>query len=125
MKHTKAFAHLRQLCCSGLNKEIVMSEFLRDVQSVIPSGSNVFTEINEKSNFSYFILEYGLDDLIGLEDLVPLLLADFFTRDRISRFMYWLTHYPALTDATAIDTSFYKSDVYNLIYRPYNQHHGL
>ena len=33
LKQSSAIAYLRQLCCSGLDKEIVIQEFLRAVQS--------------------------------------------------------------------------------------------
>lgn len=45
-KHSKAIAYIRQLCCSGLDKEIVIPEFLRAVQAVIPSGSNTFSGVD-------------------------------------------------------------------------------
>jgi hypothetical protein len=35
LKQTRAMAYLRQLCCSGLDKAVVIPEFLRAVVQVI------------------------------------------------------------------------------------------
>jgi hypothetical protein len=47
LKQSNAIAYLRQLCCLGLSKEVVIPEFLRAVRAVIPSDNNLFTGINE------------------------------------------------------------------------------
>ncbi len=121
-KRNNAIAYLRQLCCSGLDKETVILEFLRAVQAVIPSGSNVFTRFDEQfENLSYMI-EFSIPDLA---EATPEILADFFTPECKSRFMGWLGQHAVLADATLLDASFYQSDMYNMLYRPYNQHHGL
>jgi DNA-binding NarL/FixJ family response regulator len=121
LKHTNAIAYLRQLCCSGLDKEIVIPEFLRAVQAVIPSGCNVFTGFDERMNPSYFMLEFVSDDLV---EIAPLII-NYFTLERRNLFVGWLQTHPVLTDPTVFDESFYKSDFYNVVYRPYDQHHGL
>ncbi len=125
MKHAKAIAYLRQLCCSGLNKEVVIPEFLRAVQAVIPSGSNVFSGFNEKITPTYFILEKNIADLPNVSELVPIIISAFFTPERTNSFVSWLIAHPTLTDTRVLDRNFYKTDFYNLIFLPYNQHHGL
>ena len=75
LKQSSAIAYLRQLCCSGLDRESVIPEFLRAVQAVIPSGSNVYTSIDEKLKVSYFVLELFSDILA---ETVPLV-DNYFT----------------------------------------------
>ncbi|SJM92919.1 Response regulator [Crenothrix polyspora] len=125
MKHAKAIAYLRQLCCSGLNKEIVIPEFLFAVQSVIPSGSNTFSGWNESTIPTYFILENAIADLLDASELVPIIISAFFTPERTNSFVSWFITHPTLTDSKILDRNFYKTDFYNLIFRPYNQHHSL
>ena len=82
MKQSNAIAYLRQLCCSGLGKEIVIPEFLRAVKAVLPSGSNTFSEVSERLNPTYHMLELVVTDL---DEQTPLVIANFFTPERLSR----------------------------------------
>jgi DNA-binding CsgD family transcriptional regulator len=122
MKHAKAIAYLRQLCCSGLNKEVVIPEFLRAVQAVIPSGSNVFCRLGEGNIPAYFIPEFILDELV---EVIYTIFFQAHNLEYIAFMVNWLKHHPNITDPRIISSSFYRSDMYNLIYRPYNQHHVL
>lgn len=122
MKQKNALAYLRQLCCSGLGKEIVIPEFLRAVQVVLPSGSNVFTGADEQLNPTYHLLEFVIDDI---NELIPIIIANYLTPERRRRSAAWINRYPAMTDWRFLDESFYKSDLYNLVYRRYDQHHCL
>lgn len=124
MKHAKAIAYLRQLCCSRLSKEIVIPEFLFAVQSVIPSGSNTFSGWNESIIPAYFILENAIADLDASEP-IPIIISAFFTPERTNSFVGWFITHPTLTDSKILDRNFYKTDFYNLIFRPYDQHHSL
>jgi hypothetical protein len=85
-KHSNAIAYLRQLCCSGLDKETMITEFLRAVQTVIPSGSNTFSGVDEKLNPTYHIAEFVVDEL---DEVTPLVLAGYLTPERLSLAAVW------------------------------------
>lgn len=122
MKQSNAIAYLRQLCCSGLGKEIVIPEFLRAVQTVIPSGNNVFSGCDEHFNPSYHLLGFVLAEL---DEHAPEVILRYLTSERSSRYTAWFKQYPVLTDAAVFDESFYKSDLYNIVWRPNEQHRIL
>jgi len=121
-KRSNVIAYLRQLCCSGLSKEIVIPEFLRAVQSVLPSGSNTFSGVDERLCPSYHILEFVVTDL---DEQTPLVIANFFTQERLSRGADWFRQHQVCTDMIVLDESFYSSDMYNLVFRRFDQHHAL
>jgi DNA-binding CsgD family transcriptional regulator len=121
-KHSHAIAYLRQLCCSGLAKEIVIPEFLRAVKAVIPSHNIVFTGTDDKLGITYFMLESVPDDFFETSASV---LGQYFTPERILPFNGWLQTHPVLTNPAIFDKALYKSDVYNLVYCAYDQHHIL
>lgn len=122
MKQSNALAYLRQLCCSGLSKEIVIPEFLRAVQTVLPSENNTFTGIDEQLNPAYHIADFDIADLF---EHVSVIKANFVTPERSSHAAEWFIRHPVLTDSTVWDKSFYTSDLYNLVFRSDDQHHCL
>jgi len=122
LKHSNSIAFLRQLCCSGLGKEILIPEFLRAVQSVLPSGSNTFSGIDERFKPSYHILEFVVTDL---DEQTPLVIANFFTPERLRRGADCFRQHQVCRDMMILDESFYKSDMYNLVFRRFDQHHVL
>lgn len=121
-KHSHAIAYLRQLCCSGLAKEIVIPEFLRAIQTVIPSGSNTFSAVDAQLYLVYYITEF-----VGTEidEDTPAIISRFFNPQRLSLCAGWFRQYQVLADAKVLDKSFYKSDLYNVVYRRFDQHHFL
>ena len=120
-KHSNAIAYLRQLCCSGLDKEIVIPEFLRAVQTVIPSGSNAFSGVDESLHSSYHILEFVDAEL----DEAPAVISDYFTAERINFAAACFRRHPVIPGWVALDEAFYNSDLYNLVNRRHAQHHAL
>jgi len=122
LKHSNAIAYLRQLCCSGLCKEILIPEFLRAVKNVLPSGSNTFSEVSEQLSPTYHMLELVVTDL---DEQTPLVIANFFTPERLNRGADWFRQHQVCTDMIVLDESFYMSDMYNLVFRRFDQHHAL
>lgn len=123
MKQSNAMAYLRQLCCLGLSKEIVIPEFLRAVQTVLPSGSNTFSGVDEHFNPAYHMLEFVVAEL---DESTTVIISSYFALpERRSRAAGWLRQHPVLTDPAAWDESFYRTDLYNLVYRRFDQHHCL
>ncbi|MDD5322007.1 MAG: helix-turn-helix transcriptional regulator [Methylococcales bacterium] len=121
-KHSNSIAYLRQLCCSGLSKEIVIPEFLRAIQSVLPSCNNVFSGCDEHFIPSYYLLGFVVAEL---EEHAPVVISRFLTPERRSLTTEWFRQHPVLTEATVWDESFYRSDLYNLVWRRNDQHRIL
>ena len=122
MKQSNALAYLRQLCYSGLSKEIVIPEFLHAVRNVLPSGNNTFVGVDEQLNPAYFMLGF---DPPGLNERFSLVISSFFTPERRRRPAVSISQQPVLTDWTFLDEPFYRTDLYSLIFRRFNQHHCL
>jgi DNA-binding CsgD family transcriptional regulator len=122
IKHSKSMAYLRQLCCSGLGKDIVIPEFLRAVRSVIPSGNNVFSGCDEQLNPTYHLLGFPLTGLVE-ESLEAV--ASNLTPERRKLNLDWFRRHSTMPGFIAVDEFFYLSEVYNLVNRPYGQHHAI
>jgi DNA-binding CsgD family transcriptional regulator len=122
MKNSKAIAYLRQLCCLGLSKELVVSEFLGVVRSVIPSDNNVCTMLKPPFQIDNHIMGFDVSELANL----PLeVMASIFTPECWARSAVWFSQHPVLTDTGLWDKAYYLSDAYNLVWRPLDQHHML
>jgi DNA-binding CsgD family transcriptional regulator len=122
MKNSKAIAYLRQLCCLGLSKELVVSEFLRAVRSVIASDNNVCTMLKPPFQIDDHIMGFDVAELANL----PLeLMANIFTPECHARSAAWFSQHPVLTDTRLWDKAYYSTDAYNLVWRPLDQHHML
>jgi hypothetical protein len=121
-KHSNAIAYLRQLCCSGLDKEIVIPEFLRAIQSVIPSSSNTFSGVDAQLNNSFHITEFVSTEI---DEVTPLVISSYYTPQRLLLVANWFKQHPVLVDSLVLDELFYQSDMYNLVYRRFDQHHLL
>ncbi len=122
MKRNHALAYLRQICCSGLGKELLISEFLRTVPTLIPSVSNVFSGVDEQLRPSYCITDFDASDMAGTMVEV---VADFYTSERLRRVAGWLKTHPMITSPLVLDANFYDTDLYNLVYQRFDMHHVL
>lgn len=122
MKKNHAMAYLRQLCCSGLGKELVITEFLRTLPILIPSTSNVFSGVDAQLRPTYCIADFDMSEMAGT--MVEVVSA-FYTPERLSRAAAWLKRHPAITNPLLLDDRFYQSDIYNVVYRRFDMHHVL
>jgi len=122
MKHARAQAYIRQLCCLGLGKEVLIPELLRAIHTVIPSESNVFTGVNGNMVPTYVIPEYVLPEVVE-----PLKSERdrIFTSQFLARLVQWYSRHRIMPDPTIPDERFYQSDLYHLVFRPYNHYHRL
>jgi hypothetical protein len=117
-KLSKDVAYLRQLCCSGLPKEIIVPELLRAMQTVIPSNNNVFSGFDEELNFAYFMLGFPLENVEETTTIV----INFFNHERMVRTQAWLAHHPIIPDFRVYDEAFYQSDLYHSVFSQLDQH---
>jgi len=122
MKHSNAIAHLRRLCCSGLNMEIVIEEFLRAVPTLIASNNNTFTGTDDQLYPKYHIASF---DIADMRETIPNIVASFHTSARQRRAIDWFKNHIAITDARVLEPTFYQSDLYNLVYKTFDMHHVL
>lgn len=114
-------AHIRQLCSLGLPSEAIMPDLMRALGRIMDCHSGVFMWFDRTGNIENIFVD------IFLPDVVSLYIAEF---DRLK-----LPYGPDLPSVAAngktsgnyrvMPTGFYKSDMYNLICRPYDQHFML
>jgi DNA-binding CsgD family transcriptional regulator len=121
MKQSNAVAYLRQLCCLGLDRKLVILEFLKAVQSLIPSENNLFSGSDNQFNPTYLINEHITPELIDNMEIFP----GFFSVDRRSRVINWFKQHPVSTDARLLDEKFYETDFYHLLWRILDIYHQL
>ena len=122
MKHCNELAYLRQLCCLGLGREIVMPEFLKAVRAVIPSNNNFYAGTNENGEPNYYLVAMPVPNY--LETAVDVL-PKFFTPERRSVVYQQFNQYPAITRHLLLDKQFFQTDFYNLMWQPCDQYHFI
>lgn len=123
-RHTIERAYLRQLCCSGLGQDVVIPEFLKAVQRLIPSGNNVYTTVNDHGFPTATITEFFDPQSIALfSELVP----NFFVKnmETIRRCDRLMASGKVINDMRMFANDIYQSDFYHLLWRPLGQHHCL
>ncbi|WP_295446133.1 helix-turn-helix transcriptional regulator [uncultured Thiodictyon sp.] len=122
MKPSRALAHVRQLCCLGLARETLIAELLTAVQAVIPSTANIFVGLGQDGLPCDVIPEFVIPEALAAftADLPrvfpPLMLTKNLAIFQSQRIM---------DDPAGLWENFYHSDLYNLVWRPYDQYHCL
>ena len=119
MKTINALAYIRQLCCSRLPRDIVLLELLSAVQTVIPSCNNFFVGYDAELFPIYTVQDYSFGKLT---EHVPELILPYYSDANRSRWQK-LFKSQAKIEITIMVDNFYKSDIYNAFYRPFEQHH--
>ncbi|WKJ90055.1 helix-turn-helix transcriptional regulator [Methylomonas montana] len=120
MKQSHALAYLRQICCSGLSREVALTEFLRAVPMLIPSNSNTLTISEDGVRPGYHLAGFDLSDMA---DAVPDIIANYHTPERQKRAIAGFSQYPTINDPRVMEPAFYQTDMYNLVFRRYDMHH--
>lgn len=121
LKQAKSIAYLRQLCCSGLDRELVIQEFLTAVKSVIPSDANAFINVEKQFAPNDFITDFNPGNQAEFLDIM----AAYWTPGRIIKFASWFMHHPVFTDPKILDEKYYSSDLYHYGLKNYGLHHLL
>jgi DNA-binding CsgD family transcriptional regulator len=124
MKKPNALAYIRQLCCLGLGKEVMIPELLRAVQAVVPSSGNTFVGLGEK-----FIPAYGITEFV-IPEVISLLVKEgprMRAQEMTDNLMRWHGQNPnrVLDNPDIMCDRFYRSEYYHHIWRPYDTHHFL
>jgi DNA-binding CsgD family transcriptional regulator len=122
MKQSHALAYLRQICCSGLSREVAITEFLKSVPLLITSNSNTFS-VGERGLIPHYHLA-GFD-LAEMSAVAPKIIAQYHTPQRQARAMAWFSQHPIIDNPKIMEESFYLTDLYQQIYLPFDMHHLL
>lgn len=122
MKRAKALASLRQLCCLGLNREVLIPEVLRALHTFIPSESNVYTGVNEHILPTFVIPEHVIPEVM---ETVKSEWNRLYVKPYHSRSVDWYRHHRMMTDVRILDDRFYRSDFYHAVFRPYKHHYRV
>lgn len=123
MKPSSALASVRQLCCLGLPREALIAELLTAVQAVIPSTTNVFVGLGQNglpcAVVPEFVIPEALEAYAAHLPRVPYTQAMLAKNIDVYRFQRIVDDIPGLWE------DFFRSDLYNLVWRPYGQYHCL
>ncbi|HQD54976.1 MAG TPA: helix-turn-helix transcriptional regulator [Candidatus Competibacteraceae bacterium] len=122
MKRAKAYASLRQLCCLGLSRELLIPELLRTLHAFISSENNVFTGVDEQVLPTYVIPEYVIPEVV---ETLKSEWNRLYVKPFHARAYDWYRNHRMMTDVRILDERFYQSDLYHVVFRPYNQHYRL
>ncbi|TPQ29825.1 hypothetical protein C2U68_00530 [Methylomonas koyamae] len=122
MKQSHALAYLRQICCSGLSRELAIGEFLKTLPLVVPSNSNTFSVGDSQLRPVYHIAGFELADMAAT---APEIIAAYHTPERQRRANVWFASHPCIGDPRVMEQGFYATDLYHLIYRRFDMHHVL
>ncbi len=122
MKQGKAQAYVRQLCCLGLSKEIMLPELLRSLHSLIPSEDNFFAGLDQNYSPAYVLAEQFAFEALDIYLNQP---AQLFTPEYNIRAVQWFTAHRVLPDFRILDQRFYQRDFYHLVMRLSNHHYAL
>lgn len=122
MKLGSGLAHIRQLCCLDLSVEAIISELLRALHSIIPSGPNIFCGIMPGTAPSYIIPEYVIPEVLDLfrrecDQLIP--------ASVIKNSVHWFATNPVIPDPAVVMENFYQSGLYKSVWQPYNMHYSM
>jgi DNA-binding CsgD family transcriptional regulator len=100
----------------------MMTELLQAVKAVRPSQGNVFVGLGENRYPSYVIPEFVIPEALGtfLENTKQIL-----TPKMVDNNLAWYHYRPIMDNPEAIWQDFYRGDLFNLVWRPYNQYHCL
>lgn len=119
MTQVRALAYLRQLCDQGLGKEIVIAEFLRSIEWVIPAESYVFVRHESKFIGIYAILERTPPKM---DIIIPEIMPDFLTQGRGLRYAMCFGHPSVATDAALPASTAYDPDFYHFLWPSHREH---
>lgn len=120
MKHSKSMAYLRQLCCLGLGKDVVMPVFLNAVREAIPSNNNLLTKLDENGVPFEIIINLFLPDIFSIASgLMPQIHTP--ERVRIINEIFRKDHF--ILDEFFFSDKIFQSDFYHLVLVPCEQHY--
>lgn len=123
MKRVSAIAHFRQLCCLGLSSEAVVPSLLSALHGIVSSEVNGFHWADSNGRMVGFVPEYVLPEVIAaLVDHFDGMVERSFQLDFASTMRRGR---PLGNLVPAQTASFYRGDLFHLIYRPYKLHHVI
>lgn len=114
-------AHIRQLCCLGLSCQAIIPDLMKAVGRVVDCQSSVFMWFDSKGKIDNIFVDIFLPEVVSLyvseyENLKTPYGPDFPLVAAKGK---------ALGNYRVMPSGFYKTDMYNLICRPYAQYSML
>lgn len=120
MKQSKSMAYLRQLCCLGLGKDVVIPEFLDAVRDVIPSNNNLFARLDDNGVPAEVIINIFHPEIVYVaRSLIP----QIHTPERNRLFNEIFKKYQVVTQEFYFTDKFCRADFYHLVLAPCEQHY--
>lgn len=120
MKHSKAMAYLRQLCCLGLGKDVVIPTFLDAVREVIPSYNNLLIHLDESGVPFEVIFNLFLPDIFSIASgLMP----QIHTPERVRTINEIIKKDHFISDEFYFKDTIFRNDFYHLVLIPCDQHY--
>ena len=123
MKRASVIAHVRHLCCLGLGAEAIMPALLKTLHELVESDSNAFFWVDEYDEITNFCAERILPT-----EVMRLYFREFYDhqdggfRSTIRK----TAQRDSGINRANQESSFYKSDYYNLVWREHlNAHHVM
>lgn len=122
MKHARAIAHIRQLCCLGVGGEIIIPALSQALSKVIPLSTYSFFWADESGNVTKAY------QVPFQPELAELYCAEFYNKRELEAWpgvqKYMLEGPDTGWHLAKVDKKrFYRSDLYNVILRPRNSYH--
>ena len=98
-------------------------ELLSAIQGVIPSEGNIFVGLGKDRYIGYVIPEFVVPEAMSLfVDHAQIIEP----REMVLKNLAWFQHGQRIMDNPEMFwEGFYRSHIYNLVWRPYNQHHCM
>jgi DNA-binding CsgD family transcriptional regulator len=117
----KQIAHIRQLCCLGLSSEAIMPDLMKALGRVMDCHSGVFMWFDGKGQIRNIFVDIFLPQVVNLYVTEYENLKNPYGPDLPAVAQKGKT----LGNYRVMPQGFYKTDMYNLICRPYDQHYML
>lgn len=123
MKRRSAVAHFRQLCCLGLPPQAVIPSLLSAVHEIVPSEANCYHFADGSGRMAAFVPEYVIPEVVtALVENFDGLIERSYQIDFPTTMVRGMPVGNLMSSYTA---AFYRSDVYHLVFRPYNLHQAI
>lgn len=59
-----------------------------------------------------------------MDEFILITVFNFFTPECKAALAGWFSKHPVFTELTLVDRAFYRSDMYNVVYKSNDQHHN-
>jgi DNA-binding CsgD family transcriptional regulator len=122
--HASRLAYVRQLCCLEVEWKAVLPDLLRALETVIPSGPNVFLSLTRKFEHDHLVVEDCPGEVMR-RYMVERQKTFLQGIESTKTFAKGLPSGAYFNYEDRAVPNFYNSELYQQIWRPMHQHHSL